>query len=72
MRWCDGFNCARICRPAVTVWGYRKKGKLTTVNICGRHYILRAEIARFNERAAVGKSAKDPIHPRKSILPQRA
>src|SRR5437899_12024448 len=32
---------------AVTVWRYRKKGMLTTVNICGRHYILRAEIARF-------------------------
>ena len=57
---------------AVPVWRYRKKGMLTTVNICGRHYILRAEIARFNERAAAGESAKDPIHPRKSILPQRA
>jgi len=31
---------------------------LTTVNICGRHYILRAEIARFNERAAAGEFAK--------------
>jgi hypothetical protein len=57
---------------AVTVWRYRKKGMLTTVNICGRHYILRAEIARFNERAAAGEFAKNPIHPRKSILPQRA
>jgi len=56
---------------AVTVWRYRKKGMLTTVNICGRNYILRAEIARFNERAASGEFAKDPIHPRKSILPQR-
>jgi hypothetical protein len=27
---------------------------LATVNICGRHYILRAEIARFNQRAAAG------------------
>jgi hypothetical protein len=32
---------------AVTVWRYRKKGMLTTVNICGRQYILRAEIARL-------------------------
>jgi hypothetical protein len=31
-----------------------KKGMLTTVNICGRQYILRAEIARFNQRAAAG------------------
>jgi predicted site-specific integrase-resolvase len=57
---------------AVTVWRYRKKGMLTTVNICGRHYILRAEIARCNERAAAEEFAKNPIHPRKSILPQRA
>jgi hypothetical protein len=52
----------------VTVWRYRKKGMLTTVNICGRHYILRAEIARFNERATAGEFAKPPNQPRKSIL----
>jgi hypothetical protein len=45
---------------AVTVWRYRKKGMLTTVNICGRHYILRAEIARFNERAAAGNLPSRP------------
>jgi hypothetical protein len=52
----------------VTVWRYRKKGMLTTVNICGRQYILRAEIARSNERAAAGEFAKPPNQPRKSIL----
>ena len=50
---------------AVTVCRYRKKGMLTTVNICGRQYILRAEIARFNERAAAGEFAKPPTRPRK-------
>jgi hypothetical protein len=35
---------------------------LTTVNICGRQNIIRAEIARFNERAAAGKFAKPPNH----------
>jgi len=40
---------------AVTVWRYRRKGMLATVNICGRHDILRAEIARFNQRAAAGE-----------------
>jgi hypothetical protein len=54
---------------AVTVWRYRKKGMLRTVNICGRQYILRAEIARFNERAAAGEFAKPPNHPGKSIMP---
>jgi hypothetical protein len=50
---------------AVTLWRYRKKGMLTTVNICGRQYILRAEIARISERAAAGEFAKPPNHPRK-------
>jgi hypothetical protein len=54
---------------AVTVWRYRKNGFLKTVNICGRHYILRAEIAGFNERAAAGEFAKPSNHPRKSSMP---
>jgi hypothetical protein len=53
---------------AVTLWRYRKNGFLKTVNICGRHYILRAEIARFNERATAGEFAKRPNHPRKSSM----
>jgi hypothetical protein len=53
---------------AVTVWRYRKKGMLTTVNICGRQYILRAEIARFNQRAAAGEFAKSPNPPRQGLL----
>jgi len=50
---------------AVTVWRYRKKGMLTTVNIYGRQYILRAEMARFNQRAAAGEFSKPPTQPRK-------
>ena len=56
---------------AVTVWRYRKKGMLTTVNICGRQYILRAEIARFNQRAAAGEFAKLPNYSRESSMPTR-
>jgi predicted site-specific integrase-resolvase len=56
---------------AVTVWRYRKKGMLTTVNICGRQYILRAEIARFKQRAAAGEFAKPANYPRKSSMPAR-
>jgi predicted site-specific integrase-resolvase len=56
---------------AVTVWRYRKNGMLTTVNICGRQYILRAEIARFNQRAAEGEFAKPPNQPRKYVLSPR-
>jgi hypothetical protein len=41
-----------------TIWRFRKKGFLRTVNICGRHYVLRSEIARFNARAVTGEFAK--------------
>jgi len=52
----------------VTVWRYRRKGMLTTVNICGRQYILRSEIARFNQRAAAWEFAKAPNPPRNRSL----
>lgn len=50
---------------SATVWRWRKKGMLSTVNICGRQYILRSEIARFNERAAAGDFAKQLPTPRR-------
>ena len=53
---------------AVTLWRYRKHGFLKTVNICGRHYILRAEVAHFNQSAAAGEFAKPPNRPRKSTI----
>jgi hypothetical protein len=42
----------------VTIWRYRRAGWLRTLNINGRHYVTRAEILRFNERAANGEFAK--------------
>jgi len=45
---------------AVTLWRYRRVGWLNTLNICGRHYLTRSEIARFNARAAAGEFAKEP------------
>lgn len=43
---------------STTIWRFRKKGFLRTVNICGRHYVLRSEIARFNARASAGEFEK--------------
>lgn len=40
-----------------TVWRYRKKGWLRTINIAGRHYVTREEIAAFNRRATSGEFA---------------
>ena len=50
---------------AVTVWRYRRAGWLKTLNICGRHYLTRAEIARFNARAASGEFAREPARPKR-------
>src|SRR6266478_4680153 len=50
---------------AVTLWRYRRAGWLNTLNICGRHYLTRAEIARFNGRAAAGEFAKLPTQPKR-------
>jgi hypothetical protein len=47
----------------VTVWRYRRAGWLNTLNICGRHYLTRCEIARFNARAAAGEFARRPARP---------
>jgi len=49
----------------VTIWRYRRAGWLNTLNICGRHYLTRAEIARFNSRAATGEFAKTAVTPRR-------
>lgn len=49
-----------------TVWRYRKQGILNTVNIYGRQYILRSEIARFNARAASGEFARTARVPTRS------
>jgi hypothetical protein len=47
----------------VTIWRFRKKKFLETVNICGRHYVLRSEIARFNARALAGEFSKPCLRP---------
>jgi hypothetical protein len=49
----------------VTVWRYRRTGWLQTLNICGRHYLTRSEIGRFNARAAAGEFAKAPTKPKR-------
>jgi hypothetical protein len=49
----------------VTIWRFRKKKFLQTINICGRHYVLRSEVARFNARALAGEFSKPcnrPLH----------
>jgi len=49
-----------------TLWRYRKKGWLKTLNICGRQYITRTAIAEFNMRAERGEFVKEHRTPRRS------
>jgi len=49
-----------------TGWRWRKRGWITTINICGRVYISRSAIAEFERRAAAGEFAKEHITPKRS------
>ena len=40
---------------STTLWRWRKRGVITTINIYGRLYISSAEAARFNQRAVAGE-----------------
>jgi hypothetical protein len=43
---------------ACTVWRWRKKGWLTTINIAGRQYLTQAAIEDFHRRAVAGEFAQ--------------
>lgn len=55
----------RMGISAVTGWRYRRAGMLSVLNICGRCYVARSEIRRFNERAVAGEFAKTPSRPQR-------
>lgn len=44
-----------IKKGRVTGWNWRKKGVVKAINVFGGIYITRAEIARFETRAANGE-----------------
>jgi len=54
-----------IDKTASTAWRWRKRGWIKTVNICGRLYVSRQEINRFEERAAAGEFSKTPKTPKR-------
>ena len=54
---------------ACTIWRWRKKGWLTTVNIAGRHYLTQEAIDEFHRRAVAGEFAQTPKVPsRKDVM----
>ena len=51
---------------SVTMWRYRQRGWINTINLAGRHYVLRSEVARFNKRAADGEFSRKPNQPKRT------
>jgi hypothetical protein len=57
-------------KTAATIWRWRKKGWLQVVNIAGRLYVSRDEIARFEARAGSGEFAKVHKSPKRKAATQ--
>jgi hypothetical protein len=49
-----------------TGWRWRKRGWILTINIAGRVYVSRRDIAEFERRAAAGEFAKQHVTPKRS------
>jgi hypothetical protein len=57
-----------INKTRCTGWRWRTQGIIQTVNVFGKLYITREEIARFEARAIAGEFHKDaPVPTRKAI-----
>jgi hypothetical protein len=52
---------------ACTVWRWRKKGWLQTINIAGRQYLTQEAIDRFQRRAVSGEFAQVHKVPRSKV-----
>src|SRR5260370_41620897 len=52
-----------IDKTPATGWRWRQRGWIVTINICGRVYVNRDEIKRFEERAASGGVSKMDVTP---------
>jgi hypothetical protein len=61
--WLDSLDKTRT-----TGWRWRKDGLIKTVNIFGKLYISRDEIARFERRALAGEFHKDARVPQRMTL----
>jgi hypothetical protein len=59
-----------IDKTPATGWRWRQRGWIATVNICGRVYISRDEIKRFEERAAAGEFSKIHATPTRKAADQ--
>jgi hypothetical protein len=53
-RWLQDFG-----RTPASGWRYRQRGWISTINIAGRLYVTRDEVARFEARAGGGGIQQD-------------
>jgi hypothetical protein len=65
-RWLDSIGIT-----AATGWRWRRDGRICTTNVAGRLYLSRAEIKRFEERAAKGEFSKVHATPARIGADQR-
>jgi hypothetical protein len=59
-----------IDRTPATGWRWRKLGWIKTINVCGRLYVSRDEINRFETRAAAGEFSKIHATPTRKAADQ--
>jgi hypothetical protein len=59
-----------IDRTPATGWRWRNRGWIKTINVCGRLYISRDEIKRFETRAAAGEFSKTHVTPKRKEADQ--
>ena len=63
--------CRDVGVHPVTVWKWRKRGWLDTINICGKQYVTAEAADRFTRRAASGEFSK-PAHTDKATRARTA
>ena len=56
-----------IGKTPATGWRWRQRGWIKTVNIAGRVYVHREEIATFEARAAAGDFSQTPKSPSRKV-----
>ncbi len=60
--------CRSVGITPVTLWRFRRRRWIETLNIAGRQYVSAEAVARFKERAASGEFSRKHVVPKKETL----